>query len=432
MEDASRADRPRRPTSAAPSTSTSSGSTTLVKRAARSSSPTRTRSTSCRRGSRERLHWLSDEHAARVSLSGTQRHASSKGSTRPARAATSSRTSPECREVVNARTTNWTAGPCPNPRLGRARPPGARAREAALDKLWDEIVHVCRLDADDPVAAWRERMNELIVASARAADGPPLRRAAPPGPGHRPDDRPAAVPHWLGADFETVDGLTPLPEPPDRGGLHDARPRARRRPRVGDDAARALRLVHRRDPVEFEGGRAVKIDADEGADALRSIVAKDDGASRLGEIALVDGEGRIGPLGTVFYETLLDENAASHIALGNAYDLPRRGRGRPGAHQQERHPRRLHDREPGARRRRDHARRRDRSGPPRRRLARSDGRAAPRRADRSSCRREHPGWTRTSRSWPTSGPRRSCAQSPGAAYRKGRALRRRLVVGCAA
>jgi aminopeptidase len=73
--------------------------------------------------------------------------------------------------------------------------------------------------------------------------------------------------------------------------------------------------------VEFEGGRAVKIDADRGADALRSATAKDDGASRLGEVALVDGQGRIGPLETVFYNTLIDENAASHIALGNGYDV---------------------------------------------------------------------------------------------------------------
>ena len=69
----------------------------------------------------------------------------------------------------------------------------------------------------------------------------------------------------------------------------------------------------------FAGGRAVRIDAERGADTLRSIAAQDDGASFLGELALVDGEGRIGPLGTVFYNTLLDENAASHIALGNAY-----------------------------------------------------------------------------------------------------------------
>ena len=69
----------------------------------------------------------------------------------------------------------------------------------------------------------------------------------------------------------------------------------------------------------FEGGRAVEISADENAGALQSLAAMDDGASRLGEVALVDREGRIGPLGTVFYDTLLDENAASHIAVGNGF-----------------------------------------------------------------------------------------------------------------
>jgi aminopeptidase len=71
--------------------------------------------------------------------------------------------------------------------------------------------------------------------------------------------------------------------------------------------------------VEFRDGRAVRIDAEEGADVLRGYAARDEGASRLGEVALVDGEGRIGPLDTVFFDTLLDENAASHIAIGAAY-----------------------------------------------------------------------------------------------------------------
>jgi aminopeptidase len=63
----------------------------------------------------------------------------------------------------------------------------------------------------------------------------------------------------------------------------------------------------------------VQIDADEGADALRSAVSVDENALRLGELALVDRQGRIGPLDTVFFDTLLDENAASHIALGNGF-----------------------------------------------------------------------------------------------------------------
>jgi aminopeptidase len=73
--------------------------------------------------------------------------------------------------------------------------------------------------------------------------------------------------------------------------------------------------------VRFEGGRAIEVDADEGPGYLQSRIEKDEGAGRLGEVALVDKEGRIGPLGTVFYDTLLDENAASHIALGNGFDF---------------------------------------------------------------------------------------------------------------
>ena len=61
--------------------------------------------------------------------------------------------------------------------------------------------------------------------------------------------------------------------------------------------------------VRFEGGRAVEVDADENGGAIRARTAIDEGAARLGELALVDRQGRIGPLGTIFYDTLLDENA---------------------------------------------------------------------------------------------------------------------------
>jgi aminopeptidase len=74
--------------------------------------------------------------------------------------------------------------------------------------------------------------------------------------------------------------------------------------------------------VRFEGGRAVEIDADSNAETLRARCSTDEGASRLGEVALVDGESRIGKLGKTFFTTLLDENAASHVALGDAYSAP--------------------------------------------------------------------------------------------------------------
>jgi aminopeptidase len=127
---------------------------------------------------------------------------------------------------------------------------------------------------------------------------------------------------WLGADFTTVDGLTHYPNLPTEEIFTTPDP-----DRVDGHVSATMPLELYGSfmdgiEIEFEGGRATKVDARTGADALRAAMARDDGASRLGEIALVDKEGRIGPLDTVFYETLLDENAASHIALGNAYTFP--------------------------------------------------------------------------------------------------------------
>ena len=113
--------------------------------------------------------------------------------------------------------------------------------------------------------------------------------------------------------------------------------------------------------VRFEGGRAVQVDADTAQDTMRTIIAHDEGAARLGEVALVDDEGRIGKLDTVFYDTLIDENAASHIALGQGFPflLPETG---PRPRQREPDPHRLHDRLAGDDGHRHHARGRARPG----------------------------------------------------------------------
>jgi aminopeptidase len=135
---------------------------------------------------------------------------------------------------------------------------------------------------------------------------------------------------WLGGFMETAWGLEHVPNVPTEEVFTTPDPDAvegevrSTKPLVIDGTTvRGLR-------VRFEGGRAVEIDADEGAAALRSQLSVDDEALRLGELALVDNQGRIGPLGTTFFDTLLDENAASHIALGSGFpfavdagDVPR-------------------------------------------------------------------------------------------------------------
>ena len=71
--------------------------------------------------------------------------------------------------------------------------------------------------------------------------------------------------------------------------------------------------------MRFEAGRAVEVTADKGEDTLRQLVETDEGAARLGEIALVPASAPVAQRGTLFLNTLLDENAASHIALGRCY-----------------------------------------------------------------------------------------------------------------
>ena len=224
----------------------------------------------------------------------------------------------ESGKIVGDRTTNWTIVPAPS--LGWARQVHPELDdEAALERLWDEIIHVCRLDEPDPAAAWRERMDATAAAATRLTERAfDALRFEGPGTdltvGLLPTSR------WANAAFSTVDGIPHHPNIPSEEVFTTPDPQRcdgivrSTKPLAFADGALVEGLS-----VRFEGGRAVEIEAEHGADNLRARCAKDEGAARLGEVALVDDAGRIGPLGTTFYNTLLDENAASHIALGHGF-----------------------------------------------------------------------------------------------------------------
>jgi len=220
--------------------------------------------------------------------------------------------------IVSDRTTNWCIVPCPHGAWAKLVRPELSDDEA-LERLWVDLEYVLRLDEPDPARAWDERMSALSDSARRLAerrfDTIELR-----GPGTELRLGMFPTHTWWAADFTTVDGLRHFPNLPTEEVFTTPDPRRTEghvmstMPLVLGDGTiiRGLR-------VRFEGGRAVEIDADENAEALRSRVSIDDGGSHLGELALVDRQGRIGPLETVFYDTLLDENARSHIALGNGF-----------------------------------------------------------------------------------------------------------------
>jgi aminopeptidase len=269
---------------------------------------------------RERLVYLSDEHAARVSLSGPHAPRALDGLD-PARAGRDLLPYlPETGEIVNRMTTSWCVVPAPTHPWAELVYPDLD-REDAYVKLWEDVAHICRLDADDPAEVWAARSSELKVNARRLTEQRyDALRLHGPGTDVTVGLLPSA--HWAAGDLETVDGRRHSPNLPTEELFTTPDPE-----RVDGHVSATMPLelsgsIITGIRVEFEGGRAVKIDAETNADALRAVASRDEGASRLGEVALVDGGGRIGPLGRVFYDTLIDENAATHIALGDGYDHP--------------------------------------------------------------------------------------------------------------
>jgi aminopeptidase len=230
--------------------------------------------------------------------------------------------------VVDEQTISWAIIPGPNDPWARFVHPDL-APDEALAQLWEDVAYVCRLDAEDPADAWHERMRTLGAVAAKLDE---LRFDALEFEGPGTELRVGLFPtsHWDTAASQTVDGVPHIVNLPSEEVFTAPDPE-----RV-DGVVRATMpldiggVIVDEISVRFEAGRAVQIDGGRNVEVLRGRAAVDEGASRLGEVALVDREGRVGELGRVFFDTLLDENAASHIAIGNAYhrnvgpeDLPR-------------------------------------------------------------------------------------------------------------
>ncbi len=225
---------------------------------------------------------------------------------------------PESLKLVMDGTTNWTSAPAPAPAWAMRVYPEL-GPEAALERLWSQVVHMLRLDEPDAEAAWRERFAQLQAAASALQE---LRLDALhfEGPGTDLTIGLLDTSRWEGGPGATVDGIEHGPNLPTEEIFTAPDPErtegvvAATRPLLLKSGVLVEGLV-----VRFEGGRAIGVDAERGADAMRELLAEDDGAARLGEVALVDRESRVGRLETVFWNTLLDENATSHIAVGGAY-----------------------------------------------------------------------------------------------------------------
>jgi aminopeptidase len=226
------------------------------------------------------------------------------------------------RDLMQSRAFNWTGLAYPNE--GWAQHVFG---EPDVERLWEAVAFCTRLEDPDPVQAWRDHMAKLESRAAqmneRKFDALHYR-----GPGT--DFTVGLLPNarWMSALFQTADGREYVPNMPTEeifttpdsrraeGTIASSRPLA-----LAGDVIEGLRLT-------VKDGRIVDVGADRGADLVRGQLDSDERARYFGELALVDGESRVGQTGLTFFDTLYDENATCHIAWG--FGVPETFEGDPG------------------------------------------------------------------------------------------------------
>ncbi|GGK32119.1 aminopeptidase [Deinococcus malanensis] len=218
---------------------------------------------------------------------------------------------------------NWNLISAPIPGWAALMFPDASAQEA-VEKQWDAIFAATRADQPDAVEQWEthlanlKRRRDLLTGKQYAAlhfqgGGTDLTVGLADNHvwGGGAADTPGGITFtanipteevWTAPHRERVDGVVVSTKPLSYNG-------------VLIDGIR----------IEFEGGRVTKASASQGEDTLQKMIDTDEGSHRLGEVALVPHSSPISRSGLFFFNTLYDENAASHIAIGSAYRFNVRG-----------------------------------------------------------------------------------------------------------
>ena len=220
-------------------------------------------------------------------------------------------------ELITRHEINWTIVACATPAWATAVFPD-RPQDEALALLWNAIFAASRADLSDPVAAWKAHDANLHARadwltekqfSALHFKGPGTDLRVGLSDGHV----------WLGGGSTARNGLYGIPNMPTEEVFTTPH-----KDRVEGKVTSTKPLSHQGTMIEgisvrFEGGRIVDAHASRGEQVLQRLIETDEGARRLGEVSLVPHSSPIASSGLLFLNTLFDENAACHIALGQAY-----------------------------------------------------------------------------------------------------------------
>jgi len=222
-------------------------------------------------------------------------------------------------ELITRHDINWTIVAAATPDWAELVFPG-EPEELAMGKLWDAIFRTSRITGDDPVADWKRHGENLKrrVDLLNAKRYHSIRFFTPDGATDLTVG--LADQHlWAGGGATAGNGIYCQPNIPTEECFTTPH-----KDRVDGVVSASKPLSHQGTLIEnircrFENGRIVEVTATKGEEAIQKLIATDDGARRLGEVALVPHNSPIAQSGILFWNTLFDENAASHIALGQAY-----------------------------------------------------------------------------------------------------------------
>lgn len=221
-------------------------------------------------------------------------------------------------ELVSGFAINWSIVSYANPVWAKMVFP-EDAEDVAVNKLWDAIFKVSRVDQDDPVSAWQQHCENLtkrkdLLNQKRYAAllfrGPGTNLKVGLADGHV----------WEGAWGQATNGVRCVPNMPTEE-VFTMPHRERIDGYVSSTKPLSLHgQVIENIYVRFEKGRVIEAKAAKGEEVLKKLLETDEGANYLGEVALVPYSSPVSKTSLLFYNTLFDENAACHIALGRAYE----------------------------------------------------------------------------------------------------------------
>ncbi len=225
---------------------------------------------------------------------------------------------PVSRRISN-KEVNWSIVAAPSVAWATKVYPDLDA-DAAVTALWESIFRICRVDQDDPIGAWQTHIAALKLRR-EALDAKQYRSLRYRAPGTElelglPDNH-----RWMGGESRSkTDTLFVANIPTEEVFTLPHRERADGLVSSSKPLSYAGTLIEDFS-LRFEAGRVVEVKAGKGEATLRKLVETDEGAGRLGEVALVPHGSPISQSGLLFLNTLYDENASSHLAVGRAYRI---------------------------------------------------------------------------------------------------------------